>query len=103
MYEFDDSRLEKVAAMREEGTEPYPHNLSVTHTAAEAVALMGDRDNEALAEDPTTVTVAGRLMFRNLMGKAGFARIQDRSGRVQIYLKKNTIGEEAFAIYPFCK
>lgn len=99
MYEFDDSRLEKVAGMREEGNEPYPHNLSVTHTAAQAVAMMGERDNEALAEDPTTVTVAGRLMFRNLMGKAGFARIQDRSGRVQVYIKKNTIGEDAFAIW----
>jgi len=99
MYEFDESRQEKIAGLREEGIEPYPHNLSVTHTAAEAVALMGDRENEALAEDPTEVTVAGRLMFRNLMGKAGFARIQDRSGRVQVYLKKNTIGEEAFAIW----
>jgi len=99
MYEFDDSRLEKLAAMREEGNEPYPHNLSVTHTAAEAIALIGERDNEALAEDTTTVTLAGRLMFRNLMGKAGFARIQDRSGRVQVYIKKNTIGEEAFAVW----
>ena len=73
MYEFDQSRLEKIASLREEGVEPYPHNMSVTHTAAEAVGMMGDRDNEALAEDSTEVTVAGRLMFRNLMGKAGFA------------------------------
>jgi len=99
MYEFDDSRLEKVASMREEGVEPYPHNLSVTHTAAEAVAMMGDRDNETLAEDPTEVTIAGRLMFRNLMGKAGFARIQDRSGRIQVYVKKNILGEDAFAVW----
>ena len=99
MYEFDDSRLEKLATMRDEGVAPYPHNLSVTHTATEAVAMMGDRDNDTLAEDETVVTVAGRLMFRNLMGKAGFARIQDRSGRVQIYVKKNIIGEEAFATF----
>jgi lysyl-tRNA synthetase class 2 len=99
MYEFDDSRLEKLATMRDEGVAPYPHNLSVTHTATEAVAMMGDRDNDTLAEDETVVTVAGRLMFRNLMGKAGFARIQDRSGRVQIYVKKNIIGEEAFATW----
>jgi lysyl-tRNA synthetase class 2 len=99
MYEFDDSRLEKLATMREEGAEPYPHNLSVTHTAAEVVSMMGDRDNETLSADPTEVTVAGRLMFRNLMGKAGFARIQDRTGRVQIYVKKNIIGEDAFATW----
>ena len=36
--------------------------------------MMGDKDNETLAEDETVVTVAGRLMFRNLMGKAGFAQ-----------------------------
>ena len=99
MYEFDDSRLEKLADMREEGVSPYPHNFTVTHTAAEAVEMMGDRDNETLAEDETVVTVAGRLMFRNLMGKAGFARIQDRSGRVQVYVKKNIVGEEAFATW----
>ena len=75
MYEFDDSRLEKVTGMREEGNEPYPHNLSVTHTAAQAVALMGERDNEALAEDPTSVTVAGRLMFRNLIWREKASRI----------------------------
>ena len=99
MYEFDESRLEKIAALREEGIEPYPHNLAVEHTAAQAVEMMGDRDNESLAADETEVTVAGRLMFRNLMGKAGFARIQDRSGRVQVYVRKNTVGDEAFAIW----
>jgi len=99
MYEFDESRLEKVATLRDEGVEPYPHNMSVTHTAAEAIAMMGDRDNDALSDDATEVTVAGRLMFRNLMGKAGFARIQDRTGRVQVYIRKNTVGEEAFATW----
>ena len=42
MYEFDDSRLEKLADMREEGVSPYPHNFTVTHTAAEAVEMMGE-------------------------------------------------------------
>ena len=99
MYEFDESRLEKIANMREEGLEPYPHNMSVTHTAAEAVAMMGERDGEELGQDATEVTLAGRLMFRNLMGKAGFARIQDRSGRIQIYINKKNIGDDAFAVW----
>ena len=38
-------------------------------------------------------------MFRNLMGKAGFARIQDRSGRIQVYINKKNIGDEAFAVW----
>jgi lysyl-tRNA synthetase class 2 len=99
MYEFDADRLDKVEGLRKDGVSPYPHNLSVTHTASEVVALMGDRDNEALGQDETEVTIAGRLMFRNLMGKAGFARIQDRTGRVQIYIKKDIVGEEAFALW----
>jgi lysyl-tRNA synthetase class 2 len=99
MYEFDESRLEKVASLREDGIEPYPHNLTVLHTAAQAIEMIGERDNETLSEDTTEVTIAGRLMFRNLMGKAGFARIQDRSGRIQVYVKKNIIGDDAFAIW----
>jgi len=99
MYEFDADRQGKLDALREEGINPYPHGLKTTHTAAEAVALIGDRDNDALEADGTIVTLAGRLMFRNLMGKAGFARIQDRSGRVQIYVKKNIVGEETFAVW----
>jgi lysyl-tRNA synthetase class 2 len=99
MFEFDADRQAKIQSLRDDGVNPYPHGLKITHTAAEALELMGDRDNEALSEDPTTVTIAGRLMFRNLMGKAGFARIQDRSGRIQIYLKKNILGEEAFALW----
>jgi lysyl-tRNA synthetase class 2 len=99
MYDFDESRLEKLDTMRASGNEPYPHNLSITHTTAQVVDMMGDRDNEALAADTTEVIVAGRLMFRNLMGKAGFARIQDRTGRVQVYIKKNKVGEDAFAIW----
>jgi len=99
MYEFDAERQAKVEGLREDGINPYPHGLKTTHTAVQALELMGDRDNEALGEDATTVTLAGRLMFRNLMGKAGFARIQDRTGRIQVYLKKNILGEEAFALW----
>jgi lysyl-tRNA synthetase class 2 len=99
MYEFDAERQAKVDGLREQGINPYPHGLKTTHTAVEALELMGDRDNEALGEDDTSVTLAGRLMFRNLMGKAGFARIQDRTGRIQIYLKKNILGEEGFALW----
>jgi lysyl-tRNA synthetase class 2 len=99
MYEFDADRLAKVDRLRESGIEPYPHGFKVTHTTAEARELMGDRDGEALAADDTEVVIAGRLMARNLMGKAGFARIQDRTGRVQVYVKKNNIGEAAFELW----
>ena len=96
MFEFDPERLGKLEQLREAGINPYPHNLRITHTLEQVQGLIGERDNDALSEASETVTVAGRVMFKNEMGKAGFARLQDRSGRMQIYLRKNQIGEAAF-------
>ena len=97
MYDFDSERVEKLEQLKQMGIMPYPHGLSVTHTANQVHELIGERDNDALADDETEVCVAGRLMFKNEMGKAGFARIQDDSGRVQVYVRKNMVGEDAFA------
>ncbi len=96
MFEFDPSRVEKIAALREAGIAPYPNGFPVENVLSEVLEAAGDRDNEALEADESRFVVAGRLRFKNEMGKAGFARIQDRSGRLQIYVKKNIIGEEAF-------
>ena len=96
MYHFDTDKLERLADLRNEGIEPYPHHISVSHTIAETLECIGDRDKETLTNDETVVSIGGRLMFKNEMGKAGFARIQDRSGVMQVYLRKNTIGDAAF-------
>src|SRR5262245_35925471 len=99
MYEFDPERLAKLAELRAEGVNPYPTGLVVKHTAAEVLALIGDRDQPTLQTDETEVTIAGRVLFKNEMGKAGFARIQDRTGRIQVYVQKNTVGDAAFAAW----
>jgi len=99
MVEFDPARLAKLDALRAAGTEPYPHGLRVTHRLDEVRALIGEREEAALAEDPTVVTISGRVMFRNEMGKAGFARIQDRTGRLQVYIRKDNVGDDAFALW----
>jgi lysyl-tRNA synthetase class 2 len=96
MYEFDDRRLQKLNVLRDAGVSPFPHNLRVTHTTAEVLALIGDRTDEALSSDETVVTFAGRLMFKNEMGKVGFARLQDRSGRLQVFVRKNSLPEGVF-------
>jgi len=97
MYEFEQRRLDKLAVLQEAGLNPYPHGLRVTHTTAEILDLIGDRDNDALTADETVVTFAGRLMFKNEMGKVGFARLQDRAGRLQVFIRKNSLPEGAFA------
>ena len=81
---------------------PYPHYLKITNTLSDARALMGDREKADLEADETTVTVAGRIMFKRAMGKAGFAHIQDRSDKLQIYINKKVVGEEAFAAWKSC-
>ena len=97
---FDATRLAKLDALRADGVSPYPHGLRVTHTLAWVRGHIGTRGaDELAAEAHPPVTVAGRLLFKNEMGKAGFARIQDPTGRLQIYIKKDTVGEEAFALW----
>ena len=97
MYDFDPKRLEKLATLRESGVEPYPNGFDKpTHTLAQVAELGGERSNEELSAESTEFIVAGRLRFKNEMGKAGFARIQDGSGRMQLFVRKNDLGEEAF-------
>ena len=67
MYESD-ARRPKLDVSRDAGVTPFPHNLRVTYTTAEIVGLIGDRSDEALAEDETEVTLPS-LMFKNEMGK----------------------------------
>ena len=96
MYEFDDDRIARLEELRAGGIEPYPHGLHISHSLQAVLELIGERSKEELTQDETVVTIAGRLMFKNEMGKAGFARIQDEQGSLQVYLRKNMIGEEAF-------
>ncbi len=96
MYTFDPDRIAKLAALREAGIEPFPHNLRITDTTADVLTIIGEREGAELEADETVLTLAGRLMFKNEMGRAGFARIQDRAGRIQVFIKKNDVGEEAF-------
>ena len=99
MSDFHPERIEKLEKLRAAGIEPYPHGLHITHRAKEILKLIGDRTKQELATDDTFVCGAGRLMFKNEMGKAGFARIQDGTDVLQIYIRKDTVGEAAFAVW----
>jgi lysyl-tRNA synthetase class 2 len=99
MYDFDPKRLEKLAALRASGINPYPHGLRSSASVAEALLKMGERGAEELEADPTRVELAGRVMFKNEMGKAGFLRIQDPTGRIQLYIRKNDVGDDAFEVF----
>jgi lysyl-tRNA synthetase class 2 len=84
-------RLQKLARLRELGVQPYVHRWERTHPAARAIA-----DFDALSASAAEVRVAGRLMSRREHGKTQFGHIQDETGRLQLYLRKDALGDEAF-------
>jgi lysyl-tRNA synthetase class 2 len=90
-------RMLKLERLRERGVDPYPARARRSHTAAEAIAAF--EEAEASGADGPTVQVAGRLRAIRVMGKSTFAHIEDGSGRIQIYLKRDNLGEEAYEIF----
>ena len=84
-------RREKLSELQQAGKDPFDvYKVERTHTSQEV------KDHfEELGDTP--VTVAGRLMSKRLQGKAGFCDINDRYGKIQVYIRKDAIGEEAFA------
>ncbi len=89
-------RRAKLDALREEGN-AFPNDFRRNALAAELHARYDDRSEQELEQDPPAVAVAGRMMTRRVMGKASFAHLQDMSGRIQIYVRREDVGSEAYA------
>jgi lysyl-tRNA synthetase class 2 len=91
-------RRGKLAALREREPVPFPNDFRRDALAGELHAGYGEHDAAALEAAAVRVRVAGRMMLRSVMGKASFARLQDSSGQIQVFLQKNVLGEayEAF-------
>ena len=84
-------RLEKLAALKEAGKDPYTitkYDVSIYNKE------IRDRFEEL---ENTDVTIAGRMMTRRIMGKASFMDIRDSSDRMQVYVRKDDVGEDAYA------
>lgn len=113
MYEFDPDFQAKVEALRAAGTEPYPNGMSPTHTSTQLHTRFLGMEDPSGEADAKGVAVAGRLMFRNRMGKTLFLRILDRGeaivvgkddegndivrdGIIQVYLRRDEVGDEMF-------
>lgn len=92
----EQQRRLKLARLLEAGIDPYPAHVQRTHTAAEAVAALEEAGSEAKGP---AVTIVGRLVSVRVMGKSSFAHIQDGSGRIQLYLRYDLLGEEAYEIF----
>ncbi|HET7628831.1 MAG TPA: lysine--tRNA ligase [Bacillales bacterium] len=93
------ARKEKLNRMLEEGIDPFGGRYEPTHSAAEMTQAYGDDTKEELAEKEERVTLAGRIMTKRGKGKAGFSHIQDLTGQIQIYVRKDQVGEEQYELF----
>ena len=85
-------RREKLSAWRSSGR-AYPNHFKPEHLAAELSSMHGDKEKEQLEAEAENVCVSGRIMSRRIMGKASFVHIQDRSGRIQLYVQRDALAD----------
>ncbi|MBF0585514.1 lysine--tRNA ligase [Prosthecochloris sp. N3] len=85
-------RLEEREMLRKEGVRPYPFSFDVTAYSRQIKEQFDENS-------PQTVSVAGRIMAIRKMGKASFFNIQDSQGRIQIYIKRDEVGQEAYRVF----
>jgi lysyl-tRNA synthetase class 2 len=90
-------RNEKLARLRTRGVDPYPPRFHRTHTSEAATQTFVEWERAGAAGEPPTVVAAGRMTAQRDMGKATFVDLRDGSGKIQVYLKSNVLGEKAYA------
>jgi len=95
-------RLGKLEAIKDSGVNPYPNDYKPSDRCAKVSNDHSGSSKEDLEAKPVTVSVAGRIMAVRDFGKASFIQVQDRSGRLQAYMKKDILGEDAYALFKSC-
>ncbi|MBV8470256.1 MAG: lysine--tRNA ligase [Burkholderiaceae bacterium] len=89
-------RREKLAALRAKTAIPFPNDFKPQHRALPLLQTYGELPNEELEPKAVQVSVAGRLMLKRVMGKASFGTLQDATGRIQLFVTKDGVGEESY-------
>ncbi len=92
-------REEKLAELRARGIDPFYNRFTPSHSVAEIVAPYGHLSGPELEALGLTFRLAGRLMLIREFGKATFCHIQDGSGRLQAYVQRQVVGDEAFSLF----
>lgn len=92
-------RRQKMEELKEHGIDPFGSAYERTHKSGQLKQAYADKEKEELEELGIKVRIAGRIMTKRRQGKAGFMHIQDLDGQIQIYVRKDVIGEEAYEIF----
>ncbi len=96
IYELRRQKLKQIEAL---GQPVYRSKYEFTHTVSQILADYTPKTGEELEATRVNVRVAGRIMAIRLMGKAGFAHVQQGGQRLQIYVKKDVVGDQGFELY----
>ena len=91
-------RKEKIEELKAEGVHLYPNDFKPTCTVPEVRAII-ETDAGSLGQDGQKISLAGRMMAVNKMGKSSFIRFQDSGEQLQIYIQKNKVGDETYALF----
>ena len=91
-------RREKLSQLRAQG-QAYPNHFNRTHFAGALLEQYAQLSREALETESIEVNLAGRMMFKRVMGKASFAQLRDMSGTLQIFVQRDAIGEAAYEAF----
>ena len=92
-------RREKAEKIRELGMDPFGHVFNRTDWAESIKTKFADIPHDEFETREDLVTVAGRIMFIRKMGKASFFSIQDKTGKIQIYISINDVGEDTYNLF----
>jgi len=95
---FIRERLKKLEDLSRDGIDPYPSTFPVTHQAGDLTSRYASADDATLAA-AEAVTLAGRVLSLRGHGKASFAHIKDRTGKIQIYVREDAVGESAYGLF----
>src|SRR5690349_4060615 len=97
--EIISQRMRKADELKKLGVNPFGNGLAPRHLAEDLVRRYGDAPAEEIARDPGSWSVAGRVLAIRSFGKAAFLRVRDRSGDLQVWVKKDKVGDAAFEIF----
>lgn len=92
-----EDRKKKLEALRKLGINPYPYSFEHKDNAATILKHFEHLKNHE--ETNHEVSIAGRIMTHRVMGKAGFSHIQDQTGRIQIYVREDVVGDKEYKIF----
>jgi len=95
-------RLKKLEALKEEGISPFRNDFRISHQFSEIINSYEAWDEMKLKSLGNTFAVAGRMVALRSFGKAAFVKLMDMTGRLQVYVRKDKVGDEAFNLFKRC-